>query len=366
MSAPPPPLAGITVLDFSELLPGPFFTQSLAELGAQVIKIERPPHGDNARRMAPGLFAAVNRGKRSLLVDLKDKAQRAEVRALIASADVLVESYRPGVMARFGLDHATLRESCPKLVYVSLTGYGQSGPYVDLPGHDINYLAAAGALAVSGPVHGGPEQSFGLPVADLCGAMYALSSTLAALYQRRSTGRGQYLDVALADCALHWMNPRLGVYAEDGLQALAAQRDATLVKVAYGAFRCRDGKYLSVAALEDHFWERLTAALDMRPFDGEAYRHYKARKTVAHQINSTLARALAQVDAEAAFQLLARNDVPVAPVVEPAQAASHPQFIARKMIDSTTGTALARYPVTMQGLSGSGSGASPQLDGYRQ
>src|SRR6218665_372563 len=117
------PLSGVTVVDFSELLPGPFFTQSLAEMGARVIKIERPPGGDNARRLGPGAFEAVNRGKQSLLADLKDAAQRAEIRALVAQADVVVESYRPGVMARLGLDYASLRESCPRLVYVSLSAY---------------------------------------------------------------------------------------------------------------------------------------------------------------------------------------------------------------------------------------------------
>lgn len=366
MDTTPPPLAGITVIDFSELLPGPFFTQSLVELGAEVIKIERPPHGDNARRLAPGLFGAINRGKRSLLIDLKDGVQRAEARALIATADVVVETYRPGVMARFGLDAEALRESFPRLIYVSLSGYGQNGPYADLPGHDINYLATAGALAVSGAVSGGPEQSFGLPVADLCGAMYALSSTLAALVQRQSTGCGQHLDVALADCALHWMNPRLGVYAADGLDTLAAQREATLVKVAYGAFACRDGRYLSVAALEDHFWKRLTVALDMRPFDGEAYRHHKARKAMAQPINATLGRALAQLDADAAFELLVRHDVPAAPVVPPDQVATYPQYVARRMVDSGAGTARARFPVTLRGLGSSAPGPCPEVDEFRR
>src|SRR3990167_7800827 len=204
-----PPLADITVVDFSELLPGPFFTQALAEMGARVIKIERPPHGDNARRLGAGGFSAVNRGKESLLVDMKDEAQRAQVRQLVASADIVVESYRPGV------------------------------------------------LAVSGEAGGQPALGVGLPVADLCGAMYALSSTLAALFQRESTGQGQHLDVALTDCALHWMNPRLGTYRESGAATLEAQREVTLVKPAYGAFACLDGRYLSIAALEDHFWQRL-------------------------------------------------------------------------------------------------------------
>lgn len=356
-----PPLDGITVIDFSELLPGPFFTQNLAELGARVIKIERPPHGDNVRHMGPGMFEAVNRGKQSLLVDLKDEAQRREVHALIASADVVVESYRPGVMQRLGLDAASLRAEFPRLVVVSLSGYGQQGPWADLPGHDINYLAAAGVLAVSGSLEGGPEQSFGLPVADLCGAMYALSSTLAALLQRQHSGQGQYLDVALADCALHWMNPRLGAYSEAGAVSLDAQREATLQKAAYGAFRCADGAYVSVAALEDHFWQRLCAALDLGPFATEDYRSLKARKPVAAAINQRLTEQLQTMDSAQAFALLARHDVPAAPVVEPAAVAALPQFAQRGKFEAGAGVQLVRYPVPMAGVRPGALGPAPAL-----
>lgn len=356
-----PPLDGITVVDFSELLPGPFFTQSLAELGARVIKIERPPHGDNARRLGPGLFGAVNRGKQSLLADLKDEAQRREVRALIATADVVVESYRPGVMKRLGLDAANLRAEFPQLIYVSLSGYGQQGPWANLPGHDINYLAAAGVLAVSGTLEGGPAQSFGLPVADLCGAMYALSSTLAALLQRQHSGEGQHLDVALADCALHWMNPRLGSYGQSGATSLEAQRRETLLRPAYGAFPCRDGAHVSVAALEDHFWHRLCAALDLGPFAAEDYRAYKARQPVAAAINQRLAQQLQTMDSAEAFALLERHDVPAAPVVEPAAVAALSQFAQRDKFDTTAATPLVRYPVPMAGVRSDTLGPVPAL-----
>jgi len=368
MTAPTarPPLDGITVVDFSELLPGPFFTQTLAELGARVIKIERPPFGDNARRLGTGAFEAVNRGKQSLLVDLKDEAQRRKVRDLLATADVLVESYRPGVMARLGLDAASLRETCPRLVYVSLSGYGQTGPWADLPGHDINYLAAAGVLAVSGAPGGGPAQSFGLPVADLCGAMYALSSTLAALFQRQGTGLGQHLDVSLADCALHWMNPRLGAYREAGASTLEAQRETTLVKAAYGAFRCRDGRYLSVAALEDHFWKRLCAALDLAPFGDEAHGSHKARKLVAEAINRRIAEVLEDMDADDAFDLLRRHDVPVAPVVEPAHLAALPQFALRDKFERGAVMPTVRYPVPMSGVVAGDLAAAPALGSLQQ
>lgn len=360
-----PPLDGITVVDFSELLPGPFFTQSLAELGAQVIKIERPPGGDNVRHMGPGIFEAVNRGKRSLLVDLKDETQRREVLALIATADVVVESYRPGVMKRLGLDAASLCAQFPRLVYVSLSGYGQQGPWAQLPGHDINYLAAAGVLAVSGTPEGGPAQSFGLPVADLCGSMYALSSTLAALLQRGHTGEGQYLDVALADCALHWMNPRLGAYSEAGAVSLDTQREATLLKAAYGAFRCRDGAYLSIAALEDHFWQRLCAALDLGPFAAEDYRSHKARKPVAAAINQRIAQQLQALDSAQAFTLLEQHDVPAAPVVEPAAVSELPQFAQRGKFDAGAAMTLVRYPVPMAGMHSGSLGPAPELDNAR-
>ncbi|MBB1633427.1 CaiB/BaiF CoA-transferase family protein [Cupriavidus sp. UME77] len=356
-----PPLDGITVIDFSELLPGPFLTQNLAELGARVIKIERPPHGDNARTLGVGAFEAVNRGKQSVLVDLKDGDQRAKVRDLIASADVLVEAYRPGVMARLGLDAASLHEEFPRLIYVSLSGYGQTGPWADLPGHDINYLAAAGVLAVSGTPGGAPAQSFGLPVADLCGAMYAMSSTLAALFQRQITGQGQHLDVSLADCALHWMNPRLGAYRASGAATLQEQRDSTLIKAAYGAFQCRDDNYLSIAALEDHFWKRLCAAIDLAPFGGEGHSSHKARKAVAVEINHRIAQVIRTMDSQEAFELLRQHDVPVAPVVTPTQLSTQPHFVSRDKFAQSDAMPLVNYPVPMSGVASADLGAAPAL-----
>lgn len=349
------------MVDFSELLPGPFFTQALAEMGARVIKIERPPHGDNARRLGAGGFAALNRGKESLLVDMKDEAQRTQIRQLVASADVVVESYRPGVMARLGMDFASLQATCPRLIYVSLSGYGQTGPWANLPGHDINYLAAAGVLAVSGEAGGQPAVGVGLPVADLCGAMYALSSTLAALFQRESTGLGQHLDVSLADCALHWMNPRLGTYREGGAATLEAQREVTLVKPAYGAFGCLEGRYLTIAALEDHFWKRLCEAVDLAPFDDEAYQSFKQRKPHAQAINQRIAEVVKDRDADQVFELLRQHDVPVAPVVEPAQLAALPQFAARAKFETGDNMPLVRFPVPIAGMSEGMLGPVPAL-----
>ena len=338
-----PPLTGIRVVDFSELLPGPFLTQSLVELGAEVIKIERPPHGDGTRRLAPGTFAAVNRGKRSILADLKQPGERERVLALIGTADILVEAYRPGVMARLGLGYAALAAAMPRLIYASLTGYGQTGPMADLPGHDVNYLATGGAIALSGVPGSDPAHAFGLPAADLLAANYALSAILAALVQRAASGPGQHLDIAMADCVAHWLNPRLGSFADNGLTTLTAQREDTLVKPGYGVFRCRDGIMLSVGALEDHFWARLCGVLDMGAL--ASLTGFAMRSAAAGAINAGLAAALANLDAEEAEARLRAADVPVARVIAPTDLAAHPHFVARGLF---TG-GLARFPVTLAG-----------------
>lgn len=353
-----PPLDGIVVADFSELLPGPFLTQSLAELGAEVVKIERPPHGDATRRLAPGVFTAVNRGKSSVLADLKDSAQAERARAVVARADILVEAYRPGVMARLGLDYAALAPAMPGLIYVSLTGYGQTGPMAQLPGHDVNYLATGGAIALSGRVGEPPAHAFGLPAADLCAATYGLAAVLAALVQRARTGIGQLIDVAMADCVAHWMNPRLAQFDDAGLSTLAAQRDDALVKPGYGAFACADGPTVTIGALEDHFWQRLCGVLDLAPFDGAAFAGFAQRVTSADAINARLAEAVERLMAAEVVSLLRSADVPVAEVVTPGDLSGHPQFAERRLYHR----GLARFPVRLAGMADALSG-TPPLDG---
>ncbi|MBI5255138.1 MAG: CoA transferase [Burkholderiales bacterium] len=341
------PLAGVRVLDFTELLPGPFLTQSLAELGAEVIKIERPPHGDNARRLSPRLFAAVNRGKRSLCVNLKDAADRAQVLALADAADVLVESYRPGVIDRLGFGFDAMAERNPRLLHVSLNSYGAKGARAAWPGHDVNYLAASGALALSGAEAG--SAGMPLPVADLAGAVYALAAINAALVQRARTGQGQRLDVSLTDCMLHWMNPRLAYFRQAGADTLVAQR-AMLERPAYGPFTCRDGRQLALGALEDHFWVALTGVLDLSPYDGEAWRAYRARSAATGAINQRIAQALLALDRDEAVRRLAAADVPVSEVLAPNELAMHPPFVARGLYTDTAAGPLCRFPVRLAGM----------------
>ncbi len=340
------PLSGIAVADFSELLPGPFLTQNLLELGATVTKIERPPHGDNARLLYPGVFDSVNRGKQCVMLDLKQPAGAQAARDIIAACDVLVEGFRPGVMARLGLGYDAAAAINPRLVYVSLSGYGQNGPHAQRPGHDINYLATAGALALSGSDPGMPAPGAGLPVADLCGAMYALSSTLAALMQRQHTGRGQHLDVSLTDCVAHWMNPRLGQFSSAGLGSLAAQRLDVLNKPAYGVFRTRDDACVAIAALEDHFWLRLLQVLAL-DLDHAQTATYHQRVMLAAAINQAIAGRMADLDARDAIARLEASDVPVSLVEEPLALRGTPHAQARGLFESHAEAQYVRYPVRL-------------------
>jgi CoA:oxalate CoA-transferase len=352
------PLAGVRVLDFSELLPGPFMTQSMAELGADVLKVERPPHGDPVRRSAPALYAAVNRDKRSMQADLKDSAQRAAVLALADEADVMVETYRPGVMERLGLGWSALQQRNPRLVYVSLSGYGGDGPWAQRPGHDINYLAAAGIVSLAA-TEAAPSPCFGVPIADLTGAIYALAAVHAALFQREHSGRGQRLDVSLAESSLHGINPRLAMFEHLRATSLPQQREIAQRRPAYGAYRCADGEWITIAALEDHFWQALAGALALEAFRSDEYGTYAQRHSHSEPINAAIAQALGRLDRPAALTKLVAADVPVAEVCEPSALAAHPQWVARELFVATAGGPQVRFPVRMDGAGTKRRGAGP-------
>ncbi|PHV12290.1 CaiB/BaiF CoA transferase family protein [Chitinimonas sp. BJB300] len=251
------PLHKLTILDFSPLLPGPFATRLLADLGATVIRIESPSRPDLVRHLPPfveGTSAAhayLNRNKRSLALDLKAEGAREAVLALVKTADVLVEQFRPGVMERLGLGYSALAEHNPRLIYCSITGYGQTGPLRDRAGHDINYLALTGLSAGSGRDDGGPPP-LGAQIADVAGgSLHAVIGILAALRQRDADGLGQHIDIAMADCALH-LNALTASAALAGQNTLPEQG---LLNGGshYDYYRCRDGKWLAVGSLEPTF-----------------------------------------------------------------------------------------------------------------
>ncbi|MEB0164451.1 CaiB/BaiF CoA-transferase family protein, partial [Glaciimonas sp. CA11.2] len=210
------PLHGITVLDFSTLLPGPMATLLLAEAGAEVIKIERPGNGDEMRSYTPKFgndsvnFALLNRAKKSIAIDLKSVTERARLEELVRSADIIVEQFRPGVMQRLGLDYETVSRINPKIIYCSITGYGQSGPKAQIAAHDLNYVADSGMLALSTGADGAPVLPAAL-VADIAGGAYpAVMNILLALQARAQSGLGCHLDIAMADNLFTFMYWGLG------------------------------------------------------------------------------------------------------------------------------------------------------------
>ena len=279
-------LTDVRVLDLTRLLPGPYATQLLADLGADVVKVEDTGAGDYARHMPPtvdgvgAVFDGVNRGKRSVALDLKSDAGREAFYALVEEADAVVESFRPGVVERLGVDEGTLRERNEDLVYVSLTGYGQAGPLADRAGHDLNYVGRAGLLDMTREDDGETPRVPGYQVGDLGGGLFAAFSVVSGLLSRELGGGGEYVDVAMADVVLSFGQAHAAEAfraAADGDDATAAgaETDAGEAHVGprpggtpltgaypwYDVYEAADG-YVTLAALEPQFWEAFCEAVD--------------------------------------------------------------------------------------------------------
>lgn len=269
------PLRGIRVVDMSRYLPGPCLTRVLADMGAEVLKVE-PPSGDLARWMPPhvdgfnALFASLNAGKRFVGIDTRKPEGVALVRELLKDADVLVESWRPGILARMGLSPESLLEAFPRLIVVSMSGYGQDGPLRDRVGHDINYIARAGVLGQCGP-QDGPAAIPGGQVADIGGgSMSAATGVLAALLERHSTGRGRHLDISLERGALGFATYAL---ANTAAGSDEARGGGTLTGglPCYRCYRCEGGGQLAVGALEQKFWSALCARIERPDLASDGY-----------------------------------------------------------------------------------------------
>jgi alpha-methylacyl-CoA racemase len=266
----PLPLQGLTVLDFSTLLPGPLATLFLAEAGAEVIKVERPG-GEDMRRFPPRFgsgsapFAALNAGKKSVIVDLKTKEGRAGLRPLIERADILVEQFRPGVMERFGLGYEAVRAINPRIVYCSITGYGQTGPRAQEAGHDINYQAVTGLLSLSPGTPDVPSVPAAL-VADIAGGtMPAVMNILLALRQRDLTEEGCYLDIAMADAMFTFAWYALTEGFSTGRFPGSQENMLTGGSPRYGLYTTADGRFLAVGALEAKFWDAFCEGIGLPP-----------------------------------------------------------------------------------------------------
>ncbi|MFQ5954032.1 MAG: CaiB/BaiF CoA transferase family protein [Kiloniellales bacterium] len=265
------PLQGVRVLDFTTLLPGPLATLILAEAGAEVIKIERPDGGDEARGYRPRIdadsvhFALLNRGKRSLAINLKDPQVVKNLQPLIASSHVLVEQFRPGVMDRLGLGYEAVKAINRKIVYCAITGYGQDGPKAQVAGHDLNYIADTGLLALAAGGDGAPTVPPGL-IADIgAGSLPAVLNILLALRRAEATGEGCQLDIAMCDGLFAWQYWAIGQGVLTGRWPRPGAERLTGGSPRYQVYRTADRRFVAAAPLEQRFWDNFCEAIDLDP-----------------------------------------------------------------------------------------------------
>lgn len=328
------PLSSLKILDFSTLLPGPFASLLLADLGAEVLRVEAPDRPDLVRLLPPhadGVSAShayLNRNKRSLALDLKRPEAREVVTRLLQTHDILLEQFRPGVMARLGLDYDTLKALNPRLIYVSISGYGQTGPYRQRAGHDINYLALAGLASYTGRAADGPLP-LGMQVADLAGgSLHGVIGLLAAVIQRQHTGEGQQVDVSMTDCAV-------SLHAMAGAGYLAAGVEPQPEGLAlnggsfYDYYRTRDGRWFAVGSLEPPFMRALCQVLDLPGLERQGL---VADPAVQEDLKRQLAERFEREDFDHWCQRFAEADACVEPVLTLAEALQHPQLQARGVV----------------------------------
>lgn len=330
-------LSDVRVLDLTQLLPGPYATQLLADMGADVIKIERPDGGDPARRLAAdpspelaGIFETVNCGKRSVALDLTDERARGAFYELAADADAVIEGFRPGVVDRLGVDYETLSARTEGLVYCSLTGHGQTGPDSDRPGHDLTYAAAAGLLDTTRPAPDAAPVQPAVPVGDLAGGSLAALAVVSGLLERElGDGTGTYVDLSITDALVSFCQ----LLAADDTTAPAE----TLLGgeyPCYDIYETADGRYIAIAALERRFWERLCAAIDA---EGLHDAHRAESEGRRERVRETLADTFAAAPVETWERRLEQADVPFAVVRSAAAALEDPTIRDRLVREHSSG-----------------------------
>jgi crotonobetainyl-CoA:carnitine CoA-transferase CaiB-like acyl-CoA transferase len=350
-------LEGLRVVSMAEQYPGPYATLILADLGADVILVERPQGGDPARQFAP-FFDALNRNKRSMAVDLKAPDGRAAVERLVGQSDVFLEGFRPGIVKRLGIDYDTLSKVNPRLVYASISGYGQDGPYRDRTGHDISYQGTAGLLYRQART-GQPERHPDVAIGDLSSGMFAVIGVLTALMARERTGRGTYVDVSMTDGLASWMTTQLApVLNREPLPAIGDEP-------AYGTFACADGKVLSLSiAHEDWFWKpfcEVTGLVDLVDLNSPE------RNQRANELGRRVADVLATRTRDEWIADFDAAGVPSGPVHDLADVVEDPQFRSRGLfvqIPEGGGERSkwhVRQPLHFRGLAGSPTRPSPKL-----
>lgn len=330
------PLKSIRVLDLTRLLPGPYCTMLLADFGADVTKVEQPGLGDYARFIgakegeSSAFFNSLNRNKQSVTLDLKTEAGKTRILEMIEEADVLIESFRPGVMEKLGLDYETLKLKHPELIYCAITGYGQTGPYKDLPGHDLNYLSYAGLLDLMGKSDGDPVVP-GTTIADIAGgALPATIGILMSLIHRKETGEGQFVDIGMMDGVIPLLQTLLPDFLASGNSPKRGSQPLDGGHANYNVYETKDERFLAVGAVEEKFWVNFCETI-CRP---DLITLLNAPLHQQHQIKADIQNVIITKTLAEWVREFTDIEACVSPVNTLEEMVEDPQVIARNMIET--------------------------------
>ena len=365
------PLEGLRVIELARILAGPWAGQTLADLGAEVIKVESP-EGDDTRRWGPpwvdhdgertaAYFHGTNRGKTSVTADFRTSEGQQQVRDLVAKADIVIENFKVGGLAKYGLDYASLSEINPRLIYCSITGFGQDGPYAHRAGYDYIIQGMSGLMSITGEVGGQPQRA-GVAVADLFTGMYASTAILAAVHQRQTTGKGQQIDMALFDCAVAVMANQAMNYLTPGTPPTRTGNTHPNL-TPYQVFDCADG-HIIIATGNDSQYRRLCAVLDL-PELAEHPDFITNPDRVAHR-DSLTALLTAKTILRTRDDLLAAceaHGIPAGPINDMAQVFADPQIVHRGMQVDLDGVPGMRTPIRFSDADTSPRGPAPRQGG---
>ena len=366
MTEPPPypgPLHGIRVLDFTRVLAGPAASLALADLGAEVFKIEPPGTGDETRGFPPvrggesHYFLSINRGKKSIVVDLKAPEGLALVKELAVKCDIVVENYRPGVMERLGLSYAVLSAINPRLIYCSISGYGQTGPLKDNPSFDIVLQAMSGALSVNGEL-GQPAVKLGIPLGDLVGGINGPIAILAALHERNGTGKGRQIDVSLMDGLMGMLGylAQLAFFTGENPGPTGSQHQYL---VPYGTFPAKDGSIV-IACLTPGFWGHICRAIGRPELAADPrYDTLEKRRDARGEVNAIVAAFTLGKTVEELVAIFTRHQVPHAPILGIHAALAQPQAVEREMVVEVEHQTLGRIPIVNRAIKFTGESQDP-------
>ena len=351
------PLKGIKVLDLSRVLAGPYCTQMLGDMGAEIFKIEKPYAGDDTRFWGPpflkntegentaesAYYLSINRNKKSVAVDIAHKEGQEIILKLIESCDVLIENFKVGSLEKYGLDYTSLKEKFPKLIYCSITGFGQNGPLAYEPGYDLVAQAMGGLMATTGETNGTPMKA-GVAVSDILTGLHAAIGILAALQNRHQTGKGQHIDLALLDCTLATMTNLAQYYLTSGATA-PRQGNAHSTIAPYQAFQAKDG-WLVIAVGNNHQFEKLCAFLKAPHLaSNEKFRTNPSRVLHKSELTEEISKHLLQLSVENIVNGCRDLDIPAGPVNSLDKAFAEPQIAAREMAINVEGVTLIGSPL---------------------